>query len=96
MFPLESERPLERFKDFMNEDILHRERVSNDDMELSSTAEIYNEALHLIENIFLTNVNKRLEQLRMPNPIRSIHVQDRDLSRETEFDVEELKRFVET
>ena len=94
-FPSNPRDLWEKFKDYMSEDILHRERLSNPDMDISFSLEIYNEALVLIEDICLTSVNKKLKQLGMPDPIRSAQILDRDLGRETEFDVEQLRQFVE-
>ena len=91
-FPSNPRDLWEKFKDYMSEDILHRKRQSNLDMEISFSSEIYNEALLSIEEICLTSVNKKLKQLGMSGPIRSAEVQDRDLSRETEFDVEQLRQ----
>ena len=65
-------------------------------MNISFSSEIYNEALLSIENIRLTSVNKKLKQLGMPDPLRSAQIQDRDLGRETDFDVVQLRQFVET
>ena len=84
----------EKFKDNMGEDLLHQVRVSRNDMAIPYTADIYNEVLILLENTCLTMINKQLKQLGMPEPNRSLDVQDRDLSRETGFDVEQLSQFV--
>ena len=82
-------------QDSMGEDLLHRIRLSNNNMELTFTTEIYNEVLILIEDVCLSIANKRLGQLGLSDPCQSTDVQDRDLSRESQFDVEQLRQFVE-
>ncbi|GFU70836.1 ATP-dependent DNA helicase [Trichonephila clavipes] len=56
---------------------------------------IYNEALILIEDICLTIANKSLTELGMIDPNKSGNdIFDRDIHRETHFDVNELQTFV--
>ena len=69
-------------------------QYQNPDMPFS--ADIYNQALILIENVCLNMVNKRLLQLGLDAPTRSSIVAfDRDMNRETEFDIDELRSFVD-
>ncbi|VDM92856.1 unnamed protein product [Onchocerca ochengi] len=61
----------EKYKSYMDEDILHRLRSENSNMNMDFTAEIYNEALIMIEDMCLQIANKVLSQLGMPPPNRS-------------------------
>ncbi|UYV77959.1 hypothetical protein LAZ67_15003037 [Cordylochernes scorpioides] len=84
----------EKYKDSMSEDILHHLRAAN--LDLQFTPEIYNRALVLIEDICLAIANKRLGQMGLCAPNRSANDSyDRDLQRETHFDVDDLSVFVE-
>nr|XP_042908273.1 ATP-dependent DNA helicase pif1-like [Parasteatoda tepidariorum] len=79
----------------MSEDILHRMRRINANPNIQFTSNIYNEALILIENVCLTIANKSLTELGMIAPNRSGNgIFDRDIQRETHFDVNELQAFV--
>lgn len=96
-FPSNPKDLWEKYKDYMSEDILHRLRTTNLDLNIQFTSQIYNEALLLIEVICLTIANKTLVQLGMPEPIRSsTDIFDRDLHRETNFNVIELDDFVKS
>ena len=96
-FPSNPKDLWEKYKNYMSEDILHRLRTTNQNPDIQFTPNVYNEALVLIEDICLAIVNKLLVQLGMPAPDRSANnVLDRDLQRETQFDVDELSTFVET
>ncbi|VDN00644.1 unnamed protein product, partial [Onchocerca ochengi] len=59
----------EKYKSYMAEDILHRIRSENSNMNMDFTAEIYNEALIMIEDLCLQIANKVLNQLGMPSRI---------------------------
>lgn len=86
----------EKYKDFMSEDILHSLRETNRNFDIQFTPNVYNEALILIEDICLGIVNKPLVQLGMFAPTRSVNdLFDRDLQRETHFNVNELHSFVQ-
>ncbi|GFV41645.1 ATP-dependent DNA helicase PIF6 [Trichonephila clavipes] len=81
----------------MSEDILHRLRAANQNSDIQFTPNVYNEALILIEDIFLTIANKALVQLGMPASNRPANnLFDRDLQRETHYDSDELGTFVRT
>ncbi|UYV84655.1 hypothetical protein LAZ67_X002997 [Cordylochernes scorpioides] len=78
-----------KYKDSMSEDMLHHLRAANLDFQF--TPEIYNRALVLIEDICLAIANKRLGQMGLCAPNRSANDSyDRDLQRETHFDVDDL------
>lgn len=96
-FPSNQKDLWEKYKDYMSEDILHRLRATNQNPDIQFTPNAYNETLVLIEDIYLIIANKALVQLRMAAPNRSANdLFDRDLQRETHFDVEELRTFVQT
>ncbi|GFQ74719.1 ATP-dependent DNA helicase [Trichonephila clavata] len=84
-----------KYKDYMSEDILHRIRRINANPNNQFTSKIYSEALILIEDVCLTIANKSLTELGMIAPNRySNDIFDRDIQRETPFDVNELQTFV--
>ncbi|UYV61805.1 hypothetical protein LAZ67_1006674, partial [Cordylochernes scorpioides] len=94
-FPANPKDLWEKYKDYMSEDILHRMRRINANPNIQFTSNIYNEALILIEDGCLTIANKSLTELGMIAPNRSgIDIFDRDIQRETHFDVNELQAFV--
>lgn len=87
----------EKYKYFMSEDILFRKRVASQNPNLQLSTEDYNEALILIEDICVTISNKRLEELGMlavDRPPRTV-IGDRDIDRETNFNINDLAAFVE-
>jgi hypothetical protein len=95
-FPSNPKDLWEKYKDYMSEDILYRLRATNQNPEIQFTPNVYNDALILIEDICLAIANKTLIQFGMPVPNRSAHhLFDRDLQRETHFNVDELGTFVQ-
>ncbi|GFT01989.1 ATP-dependent DNA helicase [Trichonephila clavipes] len=73
----------EKYKSRMAEDIFHRMFRENSNMHLDFTAEHYNEALIMIEDLCLEIANKVLNQLGMPSPTRSAAASfDAELRRE--------------
>lgn len=64
----------DKFKSYMAEDILRRARILSANINLSYTADIYKEALIMIEDLCLAMANKVLTQLGMPAPDRSAAV----------------------
>ncbi|VDO46635.1 unnamed protein product [Onchocerca flexuosa] len=61
----------EKYKSHMAEDILHRIRSENSNLNMDFTVEIYNEALIMIEDLCLQIAKKVLDQLGMSSPNRS-------------------------
>ncbi|XP_066428603.1 uncharacterized protein [Eleutherodactylus coqui] len=93
-FPSNPKDLWEKYKDYMSEDMLRRLRATNPEMQF--TTNVYNEALVSIEDICLAIANKGLVQLGMCAPNRAANdAYDRDLQRETHFDVDDLGTFVE-
>ncbi|GFR20235.1 ATP-dependent DNA helicase [Trichonephila clavata] len=71
---------LEKNKDYISEDILHRIRKINANPNIQFTSNIYSEALILIEDVCLTIANKSLTELGMIAPNRySNDIFDRDI-----------------
>ncbi|GFQ82089.1 ATP-dependent DNA helicase [Trichonephila clavata] len=69
-----------KYKDYMNEDILHRMCRINANPNIQFTSNIYSEALILIEDVCLTIANKSLTELGMIAPNRySNDIFDRDM-----------------
>ncbi|GFQ95595.1 ATP-dependent DNA helicase [Trichonephila clavata] len=94
-FPANRKDLWEKYKHHMSEDILHRIRRINANPNIQFTSNIYSEALILIEDVCLTIANKSLTELEMIAPNRySNDIFDRDIQRETPFDVNELQTFV--
>ncbi|VDK84545.1 unnamed protein product [Onchocerca ochengi] len=61
------------------------------------TAEIYNEALIMIENLYLQIANKVLNQLGMPSPNRSVAASfDVELRREQSYNTADLLSYVQS
>ncbi|GFX85927.1 ATP-dependent DNA helicase [Trichonephila clavipes] len=86
-----------KYNDYLSEDILHRIRRINVNPNIQFTSNIYNEVLILIEDICLTIANKSLAESGMIVPNKSGNdIFDRDIHRETHFDVNELQTFVRT
>ncbi|XP_053949404.1 ATP-dependent DNA helicase pif1-like [Anastrepha ludens] len=76
----------------MAEDILIRLQHRSNNPALLLTLEMYNEALIMIEDLYLTIANKGLTQ-----PNRPMHdLFERELQREQQFDRDELRAFVQT
>ncbi|XP_017461157.1 PREDICTED: uncharacterized protein LOC108354487 [Rhagoletis zephyria] len=85
----------EKYKNHMSEDILRRLRRINPGADIDFSPDIYNQALVSVEDMCLTMANKTLTQLGMSAPNRAAHpLFDRDLQRETEFNVAELAHYV--
>ena len=96
-FPSNPKDLWENYKNYMSEDILGRLRLTNLNPDMEFTPNVYNEALVLIEDICLAIVNKGLVQLGMCAPNRPANdAFDRDLQRETHFNVHDLDTIVET
>ncbi|GFR15496.1 ATP-dependent DNA helicase [Trichonephila clavata] len=94
-FPANPKDLWEKYKNYMSEDILHHMRRINANPNIQFTSNIYNEALILIEDSCLTIANKSLTELGMIAPNRyGNDIFDRDIQRETHFDVIELQTFV--
>lgn len=85
-----------KFKAYMSEDILHRERITRNDETIEFSEAIYNEALILLEDKCLQINNKTLIQIGMISPIRSgDDAFDQDLRRERNYNPQELLLFIE-
>uniref|UniRef100_A0A8R1XWJ1 ATP-dependent DNA helicase n=1 Tax=Onchocerca volvulus TaxID=6282 RepID=A0A8R1XWJ1_ONCVO len=76
---------------------VHRIRKENSNMNMDFTAEIYNEALIMIENLYLQIANKVLNQLGMPSPNRSVAASfDVELRREQSYNTADLFSYVQS
>ncbi|PAA84583.1 hypothetical protein BOX15_Mlig017082g4 [Macrostomum lignano] len=86
----------EDFKEDMAEDILHRARQLLQEQELPFTEAVFNEALLRIEDKVLELTDRPLHIFGLPTPAR--HQQEnlsREMLRETSFDREQLRQFIE-
>ncbi|VDN02004.1 unnamed protein product, partial [Onchocerca ochengi] len=86
-----------KYKSYMAEDILHRIRGENSNMNMDFTAEINNEALIMIEDLCLQIANKVLNQLGMPSLNRSAAASfDVELHREQNYNIADLSSYVQS
>lgn len=87
----------ENHKESLSEDILRQARENNSDMNIQFSDDIYNQALILLEDKCISINNKLLCQLGLPAPTRDrSEVLDRDVLRERQYDVDELRVYIET
>ncbi|XP_049316556.1 uncharacterized protein LOC125779320 [Bactrocera dorsalis] len=85
------------YKDDMAEDILHRLRLATRNVDLQMNADIYNEALVLIEDLCLLMCEKLLIEVHMPAPSRQTRdLVSRELERERAYDIIHLQQQVQT
>lgn len=92
--PSDAKTLWENHKESLSEDILHEARRTNPDIQFS--ADIFNQALILLEDKCISINNKLLFQLGLPAPARDRNdVQDRDVLRERQYDVNQLRNFVD-
>ncbi|XP_058817140.1 uncharacterized protein LOC131680442 [Topomyia yanbarensis] len=84
----------ETHRESLSEDILHEARRIYPDAQY--TDDIFNQALILLEDKCISINNKLLFQLGLPVPVRGRNdIQDRDVLRERQYDVQQLRAFVE-
>lgn len=94
-FPSEASALWNKYKDSMSEDILHRIRITNQNPDIQFSAEIYNEALIMIEDICILISNMPLIHFGMPAPNRpAVDIINSDVQREHQFDKTSLATFV--
>lgn len=85
----------EKHRESLSEDILHEARRINPDVHY--TDDIFNQGLIQLEDKCISINNKLLSQLGLPAPARGRNdIQDRDVLRERQYDVQQLRAFVET
>lgn len=81
----------DKYKNEIAEDILHRVRVSKNDMDIPMSEGVLNEALIIIEDLCFTMTGKLLHDVSMPSPNRSMHdAFELELNREKDYDVNAL------
>ncbi|GFV17206.1 uncharacterized protein TNCV_4557891 [Trichonephila clavipes] len=79
----------------MSEDILHRIRNTNQNLNIEFSAEIYNEALIVIEDICILISNMPLIHFGMAAPTcPAVNIINSDVQREHQFDMTSLAAFV--
>ncbi|XP_055910601.1 uncharacterized protein LOC129944965 [Eupeodes corollae] len=84
-----------KYKGSMSEDILHRTRITNKNLNIEFSAEIYNESIIMIEDICILISNMPLIHFEMPAPNRpAVDIINSDVQREQEFDKTSLATFV--
>jgi hypothetical protein len=87
----------DKYKSHMAEDIFRRIHKKESNMQMDFPAEIYNEALIMIEDLCLKISNTVLNQLGMPSPNRSAAVLlDVELCREQNYNTDDLLSYVQS
>ncbi|XP_046660821.1 uncharacterized protein LOC124354421 [Homalodisca vitripennis] len=87
----------EKHRDSLSEDYLLQLRRTANNFDLQMSDILYNKALINIEDTCLSIVNKPLQELGLLSPPRDdIDIVDTDVVRETNYNRDELHRFVET
>lgn len=87
----------EKYRFSLSEDYLLQWRRAANDPNFQMSDIIYEKALIDIENTCLSIINKTLDQLGLASPSRGdVDIIDTDIARETNYNREELFRFVET
>ena len=94
-FPSDPSRLWESFKESLSEDLLLAARRRDPSIEVSFTEDIFNEALILLENKCLGINGKRLKELGLPEPKRSLDRIPREILAQTNFDFDELQAYVD-
>lgn len=86
----------EKHKESLSEDILRDVRRANSNNKIQFSPEIFNEALKMIEDKCIEINNKPLTQFGFSAPRRdSENILDKDWKRETEYNAEQLRDYVE-
>lgn len=94
--PVNPKELWENHKDTLSEDIIRQARRMQPNMEIQYSEAIYNESLILLENYCISINNRTICALGLPAPIRDqASVNDRDIVRETQYDVDSLREFVD-
>ena len=94
-FPSEASGLWNKYTDSMSEDILHRIRITTQNLNIEFSAEIYNEQLIMIEDICILISNMPLIHFGMIAPNRpAANIINGDVQREHQFDMTSLATFV--
>lgn len=88
----------EKFKESMSDDVRRRVQLANPDAgDIAFTDAIFNEALVLLEDRCIAMANKKVDQLGLQAAVRNAaDVSDRDLLRENNYDVDQLRAYIAT
>ena len=90
-----SKRSSVKYKNYMTEDILHRIRRTNQCPNVDFTSEMYNEALVLIEDLYILISNLPLSQYGMLSPDRpAADLVNTDLQREKQYNDVDLATII--
>ncbi|XP_075158174.1 uncharacterized protein LOC142231451 [Haematobia irritans] len=92
-FPTNPNELWNKFKSYMTEDILHRERMIRNDTTIEISQDMFNQALMLLQDKCLQICNKSLRQLGMESP--NDVSQDEDFRREKNFSPSVLQSFLQ-
>lgn len=86
----------EKHKESLSEDILREVRIANSNNNIQFSPEIFNEALKMIEDKCIEINNKPLTEFGFSAPTREREdIFDKDWKRETEYNAEQLRTYVE-
>lgn len=84
-----------KYKESLSEDILRDAQRANEDLAVSYSPIIFNEALIRIDDICIMMNDKSISQLGLDGPDRNNqNAQDRDILREQNYDMEQLQQYV--
>lgn len=78
----------------MSDDILHNLRLTNSNMDLQFSHDIFNESLIRIEEKCIQINNKHINQLGLQSPTKSVYKESHIL-RDQKYDVGKLKIYVQ-
>ncbi|UYV60494.1 hypothetical protein LAZ67_1001322 [Cordylochernes scorpioides] len=87
----------EKYRESMSEDVLIKARRANPTLDINFSADIFNEALLLLQNKCLAINDRTLSQLGLQSPERcQPTILNRELMREKNYNIEQLRRFVDS
>ncbi|GFU42821.1 uncharacterized protein TNCV_3140041 [Trichonephila clavipes] len=93
-FPSQASALWNKYKHSMSKDILHRIRITNQNLTIEFTAEIYNEELIMNDDICILISNMPLIHFGMLAPYRTAaDIINSDVQREHQFDTTSLTTF---
>ena len=86
----------EKYKMAMSEDILHELIIQNPNLNINFSAEIYDKALTLLEDLCLSMTGRTLKMYCMPAPMRENNPNQlcSEMLRETNYNLTELTQYV--
>ncbi|KAK4320910.1 hypothetical protein Pmani_008282 [Petrolisthes manimaculis] len=84
----------ETHKNYLSEDVLHRVRRQNPDVNVQLSGDVLHEALSLLEDKVISLDGKELKEYSLPAPCRRRHNLAQEVMRETCYDPEALSNHI--